>query len=149
MPERTYRVLVVDDNPADLHLMMAAWSECRFEHVQVTPFSESRKIVPALRGAEAGVDLPMPDLIMVDYHMPLDGGMTIVELKGDPALLHIPLLVYTGSSNPASYLDCYRRGANACYQKPSELEEYISLVCHIAEHWLKRTALPPASGPIR
>jgi CheY-like chemotaxis protein len=140
-PERTFEILIVDDNPAEAELLRYAWNECKVVRAASSILHEPVDVIRFLRGANNYPGMT-PDLIMLDYKMPVNGGVALVELKGDPDYLHIPVIVFSGSSNPRDFLEAYRRGANCCFQKPSDLEAHLDLVCEIAEHWLVKAKLP-------
>ena len=83
-----------------------------------------------------------PDLMILDYHMATDGGAGLSLIKGNPDVQMIPIIVVTGSDNPADIADIYYRHANACYRKPADLDGIEALTCHIATHWLTQATLP-------
>lgn len=138
----SHRILVIDDNPGDLKLVRLSWSQCPDVLVHLSHLEETRDAIKFLRAVEPYRDCVLPDLILLDYKMPLDGGLALVDIKGDPDFRHLPVLVYTASANPEDYLDAYRRGANCCFRKPVDLDSYFNLICHIADHWLRRAVLP-------
>lgn len=141
--ERTYEVLLVEDHPGDARLMREAWANCDFVRTNVTLLEDSSSVIAYLHREGAYQGAPAPDIIMVDYHMPTDGGMTLAAVRGDPALTHLPIIVLTGSDSPADLLDIYRRHANCCLKKPNDLEELLAVVEEVARHWLMRAMLPP------
>ena len=141
--ERVYRVLIIEDNEADAMLIKLAWEECTVVRSELSFLQDSRDTIKLLRGAAPYVPAPPPDLVLLDYKMPVNGGIALTEIKGDPDYLHIPIVVLTASENPRDYLDAYRRGANCCYNKPNGLNAHMKLVCEIAEHWFVKAVLPP------
>jgi CheY-like chemotaxis protein len=139
--KRLYEILLIEDNPADAAIVRQLLSECEpGDCCNVRWIMHSQDAIPFLRSPEMGSYLP--DLIILDYRMPLDGGRALAELKGDPDYRHIPTVVLTGSSSPKDVCDIYRRGANCCYRKPPDLQSYETLVRLIAEHWLTRISSP-------
>jgi len=142
MEGRPYRVLIIEDNAADARLIQLAWEECEVAHVVSSVLADSRDTIRFLRGFPPYPQAPPPDLVVLDYRMPVNGGVALTEIKGDPDYLHIPILVLTASQNPKDYLDAYQRGANCCYQKPVGLNAHMKLICEIAEHWLYKVTLP-------
>jgi|SRR5690242_19765701 len=143
-PERPWRVLIIEDNDADAMLLKLAWEQCTVVQAELSFLEDSRDAIKFLRGAEPYVrPTAPPELILLDYKMPVDGGIALIEIKGDPDFLHIPVVVLTGSDNPRDFLDSYRRGANCCYKKPFGLNAHMKLVCEIAEHWFHKVTLPP------
>jgi CheY-like chemotaxis protein len=141
---RTYEILVIDDNPADAHFLKHAWSECKDVSANVQILHDSRDALRYVRGAEPYKNHARPDLIMLDYRHPLNGGLALTEIKGDPDYAHLPVIVLSGSSNPKDYFEAYRRHANICFQKPNDVQQFIDLVCQVADTWLLKAVLPRA-----
>lgn len=139
---QTLEILLVEDNPADAELLRDRLKECDGpgKRCNVRWLMSSPDVIPFLRSPE--VSGYLPNLIIVDYKMPTDGGRAVTELKGDPDFLHIPLVVLTGTHSQRDICDIYKRGANCCYHKPSNLDEYDSLVDYITDHWLSRVCNP-------
>lgn len=142
---RIYDILVIEDNPADARLLEIAWAECPVAQTRVQTLELTKDVLLYLRGGEPYHDRPhpVPDLIMLDYVMPIDGGLSLVQLKGDPVIQVIPVIVLTGAPTPDILREVYQRHANACLAKPHDLPGFLDLICFVAEHWLKRVVLPP------
>ncbi|HYZ86360.1 MAG TPA: response regulator [Bryobacteraceae bacterium] len=145
--ERTFEILLIEDNEADARLMKIAWAECAVVGSHVSLLQNSKDAIVYLRRAEPYTSAVRPDLIILDYKMPVDGGIALTEIKADPDYLHLPVVVLTGSSNPHDWLDCYRRHANCVYRKPSTLDDWFRLINHVAEHWFRCTVLPQPEQP--
>lgn len=141
----TYEVLVIDDNPAEAHLIREAFAQCKSVRTHVSVVEDTRAVVVYLRGEMeyAGRPHPRPDLIILDYVMPVDGGIALTEIKGDPAFLMIPVIAFTASQNPVDHGDIYQRGANCCILKPYNLRDMFDTICMLADFWLKRVVPPP------
>lgn len=141
--ERTYEILLVEDNPADAVLLQQRLKECEApgKTCNVRWVKNCANVIPFLRSPEMASY--RPDLIVLDYRMPMNGGRALAELKGHPDYLHIPVVVLTGSTSPADVYDIYRRGANCCYHKPSDLDGLDALVTMLTDHWLTRICVPP------
>lgn len=142
MSNREHSILVVDDNPAQAKLLREAFAECS-PAIHVSVLTRSEDILDYVYRKGKYSDAKRPDLIILDYRMPLDGGRALAELKGDPDTQCIPILVLTGSDNPNDVDDIYRRHANACFLRPMDLDSSFKLVRGIAEHWLTHVMLPP------
>ena len=113
----------------------ASISECH-----VSWLINSTDVIPFLRSPERASY--RPDLIILDYKMPINGGRALAELKGDPDYRQIPIVVLTGVKSPREICDIYQRGANCCYHKPHDLDGYTSLVETIVTHWLGKICVP-------
>lgn len=142
--ERIFHILVIDDNPADAVLIQHAWSECEDVRTDVKILQDSREAMKYVKGDAPFLGAPKPDLVMLDYRHPMNGGLALTEIKSSPDFVHLPVVVLSGSSNPRDYLDAYRRHANICFRKPMEASEFLDLVCHVAETWLLKAVLPAA-----
>lgn len=140
--QRTFEVLLIEDNPADAALLQDRLKDCDGpgKNCSVQWLMNSADTIPYLRSPERAPY--RPDLIILDYKMPINGGRALSELKGDPDYLHIPTVVLTGVEDPKGICDIYRRGANCCYHKPTDLEGYDALVQTITEHWLSKVCVP-------
>jgi|SRR5579871_1550731 len=126
MADRRFHILLVEDNVGEAQLIEQILPDCQLigRDCQLKTIVNPREVIPFLRSPEAHGYVP--DLVILDYIMPIDGGLTLVELKGDPKFLHIPVVVLTGLRDPLAICDVYRRGANCCYHKPSRLAEWES-----------------------
>lgn len=137
-----FEILLVEDNPADAKLLQLAIAQCDAATIHVSTLSNSRDVIHYLHHAGKYADARTPDIVLLDYHMPIDGGIALSELKGNPDFQQIPVLVLTGSDNPADVEDVYRRHANCCFRKRNTLDELAELVCDIAKLWLLKAMLP-------
>lgn len=139
---RVFQILVIDDNEGDARLFQEAWGECKVVNATVAILKESKDAIVYLRGVEPYSNTAVPDLILLDYKMPVDGGIALNEIKGDPDYMHIPIIVFSGSVDRKDYFDAYQRRANCCYRKPNDLDAWMKLICYLAEHWLVQAVLP-------
>jgi two-component system response regulator len=140
--DRIYEILVIDDNEADAQFLKHAWSECPDVKTNITILKDARDALRYVRGAEPFKNTARPDLVILDYKHPLNGGLALNEIKGDPDYLHLPVIVLSGSSNPRDYYDAYQRHANICFKKPNDVQEYIDLVCLVGDAYFKKAVLP-------
>lgn len=141
--KHVFKVLIIEDNAGDALLLQDRFDECSAGQdlqCNVRWLANSTDVIRYLRSPE--MTSYRPDLFVLDYKMPIDGGPALTELKGDPDYLHVPVVVVTGSRSPADVLDVYRRGANCCYHKPDSLEVFDRLVNLICQHWLKDACHP-------
>ena len=100
-----------------------------------------------LRRQEGYEAVGTPDLVLLDLNLPRKGGLEVLEeLRADPALACIPVIVLTSSSAERDVDACYRRGANAFVVKPQELDEFMDLIALIRSFWLDTARLPSAGS---
>ncbi|MFC8455281.1 response regulator [Kitasatospora sp. NPDC057223] len=137
VPGRPYRVLLVEDDPADAMLITEALEE-----------KAQREIVRVVNGEAAltylrAAENPVPDLIVLDLNMPrMDGRELLDVIKVDEDLKSIPVVVLTTSAAPHDVSGAYRRYANAYVTKPVGLDEFTQAVQSIDSFYLD-TAISP------
>jgi CheY-like chemotaxis protein len=146
----TYRVLLIEDNPADAELLKIAFSECRDVSLTIDVLADSTRLIHYLHGQAEFTGASMPDLIVLDYHHPINGGVALAQIGGSPDLTHIPVIVMTGSDDPQTVYEAYSRRANCVLKKPRDLDGMVDLACDLTRFWFVRAVLPirrPASEP--
>ena len=97
-------------------------------------------------GGSGGGDRPIPpDLILLDLNLPrMDGREVLGEIKVDPALRRIPVVILTSSREKGDRLEGYRAGANSYVRKPVDFEEFRNAVRQLGLYWLLLNEPPPA-----
>lgn len=141
-----FEVLVVDDDPGAARLMQIAFQQTA-RPVRVAVLLNNRDTVPYLRKSGAHANAPRPDLIVMDYKMPLNGGRTLAEIKNDPVCRHIPVIIVTLTKSPDDILEAYSRGANCCLRKPLDIHELDDFIADLERFWLRRVILPNGAMP--
>jgi CheY-like chemotaxis protein len=138
------QILVVEDNPADIDLTREA-----FRDVSVTSTADVHAVTNGeealrfLRGEEEFSDRQRPDLVLLDLNLPLkDGRDVLAEIKRDPDLRRIPVLVLTTSSSTEDVRAAYDRHANAYIQKPVGFGDFLAVATSIRDFWLATVRLP-------
>jgi two-component system, chemotaxis family, response regulator Rcp1 len=133
------RILLVEDNPADVSLFREALSELSTKH----------KVDIAINGQEA-IDLieesrgsGAPDVVFLDINLPLKTGHDVLRhLKSDSDLRRIPVVILTGSKASEDVLKAYNAYANAYVTKPNNLDEFIQVVERMEAFWFQSATLP-------
>jgi CheY-like chemotaxis protein len=88
-------------------------------------------------------DAPHPDLILLDLNLPKKNGpQVLAEIKEDPALKHIPVVILTGSKAGEDIIKTYNLHANCYVTKPIDLEQFMTVVQSITDFWLTIVKLP-------
>jgi CheY-like chemotaxis protein len=137
---RVAQILLVEDSPADIRLTQEAMKE-----------SKIRNRLHVVQDGEAAMEFlragnPRPDLILLDLNLPKkDGREVLQEIKADPELTLIPVVVLTTSSADNDVLQSYRLHANCYIQKPVDLDRFLEIVQSIQSFWLTVVCLPHAS----
>ncbi len=135
-------ILMVDDNPADLDLTseVLAQSNQRFHVNTVTDGAEA---ISFLRRQGKYAKAPVPDLVVLDLNLPQkDGCEVLSNIKADPSLAKIPVVIFTTSQASSDVARSYKLGANCYLQKPGNLPEFVAAVQSMAKFWLGYASLP-------
>lgn len=142
--QRSLTVLLVEDNPGDVRLVREAFREGGMRH-RLNVVGDGVEALAYLRRGGAYGTAPRPDLILLDLNVPRKNGHEVLrEVKGDPSLRRIPVVVFSSSNAPRDVAICYDLFANCCIQKPGALEEFIATLHAIDRFWLQGTGLPDA-----
>jgi chemotaxis family two-component system response regulator Rcp1 len=132
-------VLVVEDNEADADLVVDALDGSP-EAPRLIIAKSGRDALVRLRDPEATV---RPDLLLLDLNLPGFSGLaTLAELKGDPVLRPIPVIVLTTSKSEDEINRCYELGAAAVLNKPLRLREYRQMLGAFERFWLGHVRYP-------
>jgi two-component system, chemotaxis family, response regulator Rcp1 len=140
-------ILLVEDNPGDVRLTMEALKEGKLlNHVSVAEDGVEALALLHQEGKYAG--RPRPDLILLDLNLPKkDGREVLAEIKEDPDLRHIPVVVLTTSTAEHDVLKTYDLHANCYINKPVDFEQFLEVVKSVGDFWFSVVILP--SGKTR
>lgn len=143
MAERKAEILLVEDNAADVKLAEEIFKEGGLSfNLQVA--RDGEQAMSMLRREGEHSDLVMPDFVLLDLNLPRkDGREVLAEIKADPVLKRIPVMVLSTSNAPRDVLTCYELQANAYICKPVDLDEFIELVESIRAFWMRFAEFPP------
>ena len=84
-----------------------------------------------------------PSLLLLDLNLPgMDGRTLLAEIKSDPLLRPLPVLIFTTSANPVDVAACYQNGANGYHLKPLDVPAFRQVIQDIAHYWLDKVILP-------
>jgi chemotaxis family two-component system response regulator Rcp1 len=142
MNARVVEILLVEDNPADVRLTLEAFKEGRvLNHINVV--GDGEQAMAYLRREGAYAQAAAPNLILLDLNLPKkDGREVLTEIKNDPKLKKIPVVVLTTSSAERDITSAYGAFASCYIKKPVELEEFLRVVHMIEGFWLSVVQLP-------
>jgi CheY-like chemotaxis protein len=136
MKRTTPFVLVADDDPDDRLLLEKALLECR-EGIEVDFAASGRELADYLYSR---ADDRLPNLILMDIYMSSrDGFEALKEIKADPRLRRIPIVVLTGSSFDSDADRCYDLGANTVITKPSSFDALVDIIKAVYNYWFMIT----------
>jgi two-component system, chemotaxis family, response regulator Rcp1 len=135
-------ILVVENNPDHTHLIEDAFKENSRTH-QIVAISDGVQALDFLHRQGNYTDATRPDLILLDLNLPgKDGRELLAEIKADPQLRRIPIVVLTTSTNEEDIFRSYALQGNCYVIKSCELAQLFQLVKRIEEFWLGIVTLP-------
>lgn len=135
-------LLLVEDNPGDVRLTQEAFKEGNVK-VNLSVAQDGVEAVDFLYRRGKYREAPRPDLILLDLNLPRKNGREVLsEIKADPDLRRIPVVVMTTSKAQQDIQKAYTLNANCYIAKPIELEEFISVINSIEDFWLTKATLP-------
>ncbi len=133
-------ILLVEDNPGDVRLTLEVLREGRFG----SRLNVAHDGVEAMNYLRENERIGRPDLVLLDLNLPRkDGCEVLAEIKADPALRRIPVVVLTTSSSESDVIRSYNLQANCFITKPVDLEQFVQVVRQIQDFWLSTVKLPP------
>lgn len=136
-------ILMVEDNPGDAELAREALTSAKVLNT-LHVVGDGVEAMEFLRCSGAYANAPRPDLILLDLNLPRkDGHETLAEIKADPDLRRIPVVILTSSDAEADILRSYDLHANCYLTKPVEFENFAEVVRSIEDFWLVAVKLPP------
>ena len=143
MESRPIEVLLVEDNPGDVRLTREALKEGKVRNnLSVAP--DGVEALAYLRRQGRYADAKRPDLILLDLNLPRkDGREVLGEIKADPALRTIPVVILTTSEAERDISGAYALHANCYITKPVDLDQFITVVKSIEDFWFTIVKLPP------
>ncbi|MCJ7667972.1 MAG: response regulator [Anaerolineae bacterium] len=140
---RPVEILLVEDNPGDVRLMQEGFKESKVRNT-LHVVRDGVEALAFLRGGGEYADAPRPDLVLLDLNLPKkDGREVLAEIKEDPDLKRIPVVVLTISKAEEDILRSYNLHANCYITKPIDLEQFLGVVKAIDEFWFTIVKLPP------
>jgi two-component system, chemotaxis family, response regulator Rcp1 len=138
------QILLVEDSPGDVRLTQEALRDAKIAN-DLHVVGDGEEAMQFLRKNGNFSKVPRPDLILLDLNLPRkDGREVLAELKDDPELCRIPVIVLTTSSAEQDILHSYNLRVNCYITKPIDLTEFISVVRSIEGFWLSIVRLPPS-----
>ncbi|HVL52457.1 MAG TPA: response regulator [Actinomycetota bacterium] len=140
---RPINILLVEDNPGDVELTEDALRRSKVT-TKVAVVNDGEDALEYLNSRDDG---SMPDLVLLDLNLPKKDGMEVLkEMRGDPNLKHIPVVVLTTSEAERDILASYQLGANCFISKPVDLNEFRKVVESIDDFWFTIVKLPNGSS---
>jgi len=140
---RPVEILLVEDNPGDVRLTQEALKESKVRNnMCVAP--DGLEALAFLHREGQYADVRRPDLILLDLNLPrMDGREVLAEIKEDPDLKRIPVVILTTSKADEDILRSYNLHANCYITKPVDLDQFITVVRSVEGFWFTIVKLPP------
>jgi CheY-like chemotaxis protein len=135
-------ILLVEDNPADVELVRISFQEGKIL-ARLSVAEDGEQAIDYLRRRGQFANAERPGLILMDLNLPRkDGREVLNEIKNDPDLKDIPVIVLTTSDAEADVLRAYKLHANCYLTKPIDVDEFLRKVRGIEAFWLQLVRLP-------
>jgi chemotaxis family two-component system response regulator Rcp1 len=142
---KTHKIIfLVEDNKADVRLIQEALKTSSLPH-QVITVRDGVEAMNYLHQAGEYANAPRPDLILLDLNLPRKGGREVLaEIKSDPQLKRIPIVILTTSKNQDDIFHSYDLHANCYITKPRNLNQLFQIIQSIEKFWFSTVTLPLA-----
>ena len=142
MNGREIEILLVEDNPGDARLTTEALKEAKVRN-KLRHIDDGVEALAFLRRQGKYAAAQRPDLILLDLNLPRkDGREVLAEIKADPCLKRIPVVILTTSQAEEDILKAYNLNANCYVSKPVDLDQFIKVIRSINDFWLTIVKLP-------
>ena len=127
------RILLVEDNPADVYLIRRALAE-NSVHCLLQLALDGNEALSFLRSEGNSQDAPRPNLILLDLNLPRHDGLEVLQhIRQDQQLADVPVIVFTSSDSPADRLSATHLGVTRFVRKPSLLDDFMAVGAVIRE----------------
>ena len=141
---RPAEILLVEDNPGDLRLTKEALADAKVRN-RLSSVIDGVEALKFLRQEAPYQNAERPDLILLDLNLPRkDGREVLLEIKNDPKLKRIPVVVVTSSAEEQDIVRSYNLHANCYVTKPIDLQQFVTVVRAIEDFWMTIVKLPAA-----
>jgi CheY-like chemotaxis protein len=139
---RPIDILLVEDSPADVLITREAFNEFKVLNAMHV-VEDGVNAMQFLRRQGQYTSVPRPDLILLDLNLPRKNGREVLaEIKADPDLRSIPVIVLTTSRSEQDVLQAYGQHANCYIVKPVGFENFVEAMKSIRQFWLSVVTLP-------
>lgn len=135
-------ILLVEDNPADVTLTQEAFKESKIVNM-LNVVMDGESAINYLRKLGTYKDAETPDLVLLDLNLPKKNGHSVLaEIKADPNLKFVPIIILSTSSSEEDILNSYANNANCYISKPADFRQFLVVAKSIEDFWLKIAKLP-------
>jgi two-component system, chemotaxis family, response regulator Rcp1 len=142
--QKPFRILLVEDNPADADLVQEALVEAKMPG-ELKTVPDGAQALLYLRGAAPYAADPLPNLVLLDLNLPrVSGFQVLVQMKDDAALRQIPVVILSSSTDNSDVRKAYELHANCYVSKPTDLAEFFAAMRRLQKFWIGTVILPQA-----
>ena len=135
-------ILLVEDNEADVRLTQEVLTESKVRNNLIVA-NDGEEALACLRRQGKFKNSPRPGLILLDLNLPVkDGREVLAQIKEDPDLKSIPVVILTTSKAEEDIVKTYKLHANCYITKPVDLDQFVTVVRYIEDFWLAIVKLP-------
>lgn len=135
-------ILLVEDNPGDVYIVRSSLADSELEH-NFYHVNDGEEIMAYLHQTQGYQNVPLPDLILLDLNLPKKNGFEVLsEIKADPKLRIIPVIILTSSSAERDIMRSYQLYANSYIIKPSNYFAFFQAIKKLELFWLNLVKLP-------
>ena len=139
---RPIEILLVEDNPGDVDLTKEALQDAKV-HNRLHTVDDGAKAIDFLMKRGEYANVPRPDIILLDLNLPKkDGRQVLAEIKAEPKLTEIPVVILTTSQAEEDIVRSYQLHASCYITKPVDFKQFLKVVKSIEEFWLTVVKLP-------
>ena|ERR1700677_4353632 len=131
------RILLAEDNPNDVELTLAALKDCRLSNeVEVVRDGAEALDYMYERGHFSDRRSGLPGVVLLDLKMPrIDGLEVLRQIKADPMMRHVPVVMLTSSREESDLILSYDLGANAFVVKPVDFDQFLAAIRSLGVFW--------------
>lgn len=143
---RPVNILLIEDNPGDVRLAQEAFKEGNI-NVDLNIAMDGMEAIDYLRKVGQYSTAATPDLVLLDLNLPKkDGREVLSDIKADPSLRSIPVVILTTSNAEQDILNSYNLHVNCYINKPVDFDRFFDIIQKIEEFWLNIAILPSMVG---
>jgi CheY-like chemotaxis protein len=140
---RPIEILLVEDDPGDVLMTREAFEDYKIAN-RLSVVTNGEDAIAYLRRRGRFAEAPTPDLVLLDLNLPRRNGREVLaEIKGDPGLRRIPVVILTTSDAEEDVIAAYDLHANAYVRKPVDFEQFVAAVRAIDDFFITVVRLPP------
>lgn len=141
-------ILLVEDNESDIFLTQRALQKKGRLANRINVVRDGVEALDYLFKRGQYANAPRPDLILLDLNLPKRSGLDVLdEIRKDPGLTHLPVIIMTGSEADVDIVRGYTLHANCYVTKPVQMEDFIKVMQTIADFWVTVVKRPLAPAP--